>query len=218
MRYFQQIAREDLERFGMSYEFLRDNNIVFVLSKYKIKVYDTIPSETYYTLRTSPCEVKGVSFIRDFVLIDSNGKCVAEASSSWVIINFLTRRILRPTQLPKEVIPDDKLVGFAPEKILIDGDINFYYNVKVMHSLLDENNHLNNCNYMDIIFDGLYENNIEASQIANVDISFEHEALFDDMLRAEYSVTDDNISVKCYNLTQDNICFNAVILPLSPTI
>ena len=42
MKYFQQIARENLDQFGMTYDYLREHNIVFVLTKYKFKFYKNL--------------------------------------------------------------------------------------------------------------------------------------------------------------------------------
>ena len=150
MRYFQQIARENIDQFGMTYDFLRQNNIVFVLTKYKIKIHDKILSDCEYIFKTAPCAIHGISFIRDFLIEDKNRKIVAEASSTWIIIDYINRSILRPNKLPKEIPPCDKLVDFIPERIrtnVLEGDLcqnkMTDYQTKVSYTLLDQNNHLN---------------------------------------------------------------------------
>ena len=219
MRYFQQIARENLDEFGMTYDFLRENNIVFVLTKYKIKILSNILSDTEYVFKTAPCAVQGVSFIRDFVIEDLDGKRVAEASSSWIIINYLTRSIMRPNKLPKTITPSDKLVDFSPDRIrtnvldessVLDAMNN--YSTKVSYTMLDQNNHLNNCNYADILADGLFENGIEFTDSYQIDMSFDHEAKVLDELNVHFSKDKENlILASCENKTENTTCFTAEI-------
>lgn len=218
MRYFQQIARENLDNDGMTYEFLRENEIVFVLTKYKIKVLNRINSDTEYLFKTAPCEIRGVSFIRDFVIEDLNNNVVAEASSTWIIINFNTRSILRPNKLPIQIPSCDRLVGFTPERVrtnVLEGESEFKkmndYNSKVSFSMLDQNNHLNNCNYADILIDGLFENQIELPDTYEMEMSFDHEAVVLSELVVHYSKDDEGILVSCENISDNCTCFTAEI-------
>jgi len=215
MRYFQQIARENIDQFGMTYDFLRQNNIVFVLTKYKIKIHNNILSDNEYLFKTAPCAIHGISFIRDFLIEDKNGKIVAEASSTWIIIDFIRRTILRPNKLPKELPVCDRLVDFIPERIrtnVLAGDSSENtmenYQTKVSYTLLDQNNHLNNCNYADILIDGLFENNIELSSSYEIEMSFDHEAKVLSELSVHFERSESIIAV-CKNLTDNTTCFTA---------
>ncbi len=217
MRYFQQIARENIDQFGMTYDFLRQNNIVFVLTKYKIKIHGKILSDNEYIFKTAPCAIHGISFIRDFLIEDKNGKIVAEASSTWVIIDFINRSILRPNKLPKEIPHCDKLVDFTPERIrtnVLEGDLcenkMTDYKTKVSYTLLDQNNHLNNCNYADILIDGLFENNIELPDSYEIEMSFDHEAKVLSDLCVHFERSESIIAV-CKNLTENSTCFTAEV-------
>ena len=217
MRYFQQIARENIDQFGMTYDFLRQNNIVFVLTKYKIKIHDKILSDCEYIFKTAPCAIHGISFIRDFLIEDKNGKIIAEASSTWIIIDYINRSILRPNKLPKEIPPCDKLVDFIPERIrtnVLEGDLcqnkMTDYQTKVSYTLLDQNNHLNNCNYADILIDGLFENDIELPDSYQIEMSFDHEAKVLSELCVHFERAESIIAV-CKNLTENSTCFTAEV-------
>jgi acyl-CoA thioesterase FadM len=217
MKHFQQIARENLDEFGMSYSFLRDHNIVFVLTKYKFKFHGQLNCDETYVFKTAPCQVQGVSFIRDFLIEDKNGKIVAEASSTWIIIDYINRSILRPNKLPKEIPHCDKLVDFIPERIrtnVLEGDLleskMTDYKFKVSYTSLDQNNHLNNCNYADILIDGLFENNIELPDSYEIEMSFDHEAKVFSELCVHFEKSDSIIAI-CKNLTDDSTCFTAEV-------
>lgn len=210
LKYFQQIARENLDEFGMTYSFLRQYNIVFVLTKYAIKLHSHIHSDQTVILKTSPCAVHGVSFVRDFVLESDDGKKLAEASSAWVIIDYEKRSILRPNRLPMQVPVMERLVNFLPERTNVLEEFAFTFNSKVTYSKLDANNHLNNCNYVDIVMDGLYANlQSGVPDFSAVNMQFEHEAKLGDELCVNYVCEGNKYFVKCQNITSDNICFSA---------
>lgn len=213
MKHFQQIARENLDQFGMTYSFLRDHNIVFVLTKYKFKFNGNLNCDETYVFKTAPCQVQGVSFIRDFIVEDDHGNILCEASSSWVIIDFEKRSILRPNKLPLPVPAEDKLVDFSPERIgtnVREGNIKKYTTV-VKYSELDANNHLNNCCYADILLDGLFSINGEVPFIKEMDMSFDHEAAVGSSLTVEYDFDTDSCFIKCNNDTSASLCFSANI-------
>jgi len=211
MKYFQQIARENLDFFGMTYSFLRQHNIVFVLTKYTIKLHGNIHSDDKVILNTAPCEIRGVTFIRDFTVTAPDGSLLVEASSAWVIIDFEKRSILRPNRLPMEIPTCDRLVDFIPDRTNVLEDFEFTYCSKVPYSRLDANNHLNNCNYVDLIMDGLYEHLDNVPEIKEITMQFDHEAVLRDELSLNYSINDNVIGVKCDNTTSGNVCFCAEI-------
>ena len=213
MKYFQQIARENLDEFGMTYKFLRDHNIAFVLTKYKFKFYSEMHCDHKYIFKTSPCDTVGVSFIRDFVVEDIDGNICCEASSAWVIIDFEKRSILRPNRLPLPIQNDPKLVDFVPDRLStnVREDNKGEFRTSVYYSQLDANNHLNNCYYVDILTDGLFAIKNDVPFIKSLEMSYDHEASVGNDLVIEYYFDDNSVSVICNNATSENICFLANI-------
>lgn len=212
MKYFQQVARENLDELGFTYDYLRKLNIVFVLSKYKIKTYRPIKADEHVIIKTSPCEVRGVFFIRDFAVEDSNGTRLIEASSSWVIIDFEKRSVLRPNHFPGVIPTDERLVDFYPERTNVLEECSFSYTTNVLYSQLDSNNHLNNCVYADIMFDGICQNGHNVPENFEMDMSFDHEALLGDELVVNYYIDDTKkFYISCINNTQQNTCFTVVL-------
>lgn len=210
MQYFQQIARENLDVFGLTYEYLRSKDIVFVLSRYTIKLYKPMLADRSYLFKTSPSDIHGPYFIRDFTVTDSAGEVMAESSTAWVIIQYSNRRLLRPSALPKEIPVGGRLVDFSAERTDVREDATFRYSVHVVNSMLDCNNHLNNCHYADILLDGLYENKSKVTYSV-FHLNYVHEAHFGDDLEVLYTVEEDVCYVRVLNVTQNNVCFTAVL-------
>jgi len=74
--------------------------------------------------------------------------------------------------------------------------------------MLDENNHLNNCVYSDIIFD--YIPNTKTI-IKSLQIDFVNEALENDILNIYFEKRQDSYFIYGYNTTKDNLCFKALV-------
>ena len=155
-RLFQKIAGDDLDKTGLTYDFLRDKGIIFVITKMSIKFYSNIKTSDHIEIITRPRGCRGASFIRDFdVKID--GKRVAYASSSWALINTQTRSLLRPTSLDEfGGVPcdSDDIIVLDDSRIKLDASLLQRTDVrKVYYSQIDKNNHMNNTFYPDIVYD-----------------------------------------------------------------
>ena len=211
MQYFQQIARENLDMFGLTYDFLRENDIVFVLSRYSIKQSAPLYADRTYTFRTSPSLIHGPYFIRDFAVTDENGNTLVMASTAWVIIHYSNRRLLRPNALPIQIPIGTRLCDYIPDKTDVRENGDYHYNVRVVNSLLDSNNHLNNCHYMDLLIDGLYENDLSVDY-SEFHLNYVQEAHYDDELMIDYAVENNSVYVRVANHTQNSTCFTAVLL------
>ncbi|MBQ9940121.1 MAG: hypothetical protein IJO74_01110 [Clostridia bacterium] len=210
MRYMQTAACLDIQDKGMSYEFLREHNIVFVITRLKIQLDETFNNNDDIKIESWPKGVKGLTFIRDFV-ISKNGKAVGYASTQWVLMNFEKRCPVRATSLPR-ALPDqthplNRDIEFEhhilpPETAVFCGT----YDRKIMLSDLDENLHINNTNYADIMLDFLpeqYHKNI----FKGIQINYRGEARLGDELRVSVFSDNDTVYYTAENLTKGSTCF-----------
>ncbi len=212
-KYFQQAAREDLDALGLPYEKLLGRGMVFVLVKMQTRFYEPLFTDDEFEIETCHRKVKGASFIRDY-LVTQNGKTIAQASSYWVLIDFNTRKICRPTVLgdelgePRELIPfeiDTKLT--FPENISADE-----YAYRVVYSDIDENKHMNNTRYPDICMDAI-GNELKNVYASEVRIDYINEAKLGEALILDFVRDSDNNAYyfKAINIDTGEKCFDAVL-------
>lgn len=153
---FQKAAGDDFDSTGMTYELLRSHGIVFVLTKNTVKFYDDIKKYDEITITTYPRGIHGVSFIRDYE-ITVNGKCVAYASSTWVIIDVNSRKLLRPNALDpigKVPVDTDNIQEIQDKRIKFKVEDLDKIDIRtVRYSHIDYNGHMNNTFYPEIVFD-----------------------------------------------------------------
>lgn len=215
MKNFQQLAREDFDNFGCSYPAMREMGLVFVLTSMTLKIHKPLCLYKKYTLETVPRKTVGVRFFRDFYVYDGN-EIVCEAVSVWALINFVTRRLARPTELPYEIPnKDDKAPNVEPvSKIFPKENYDACCSREVYYSMLDENNHLNNCNYADLIEDALpCEYHKDNMFISYLGINYVNEAKVNDSLSINYTKEAQNeFSFVATKTQTDNECFTAKII------
>lgn len=157
LRQLQQLAREHMNTFGHTYYSMLEDGMVFILTRMAMRRFLPIPGEKDLRLVTGSNGVHGASFYRSFTLYDGDA-LLFTAQTEWVLLDFRSRKILRPTALVWDAPVDPVLCGdltasrLAP---LETGEIVARDERKVYLSMLDENDHLNNCVYADLVFDTL---------------------------------------------------------------
>lgn len=193
LRRFQEIAGRDLEGFGISYEDLREKNMAFVVSKIAIlferPLYEGVP----YTFTTSAQSAHGATFPRSLQISDEKG-VLCRINSLWALLDFEKRRLLRATALGSD-LPSypDLSDGLSCERLVkpADQEALFTEKRKVYASLLDRNNHLNNCNYADFATDLFPE---KSGEVKEMHITFQKEArLGDELLLQGFSMDDGDL-------------------------
>lgn len=211
MKYFQEVAREDLNSYGITYNMMRDASQVFVIIKMKIEFKRKLNIYDNYILKTVPTKVSGIIFFRDFFLYDKENNLCAIASTSWVLMDFLSRRILRPSALIADVpaFPSEASgVVLSRNFKFSDCPISEKTNVrKVYYSNLDENNHFNNTETASFALDEVYDRIIdEKLEVETFEIHFNHESVLNDTLTIKTSDFEDKSLVSAIN---DNVSENA---------
>ncbi len=190
LRRFQEIAGRDLDSFGISYQDLREKNMAFVVSKIAICFERPLCEGVTYTLTTSAQETHGATFPRSLRISDEKG-VLCRINSLWALLDFEKRRLLRATALGGDLASfPDLSEGLMCERLIKPSDKEAVSKEtrKVYASLLDQNNHLNNCNYADFATDLFPE---KSKNVKEMHITFQKEArLGDELLLEGFSLED----------------------------
>lgn len=207
-RIMQQLAREDCDAMGCTYNAMRDINMVFVITKLGMKFFAPIFAYDELTVKTYNNVINGVSWIREFEFY-RDGEEVLHATTQWVIVRYDTRRIVRPREFPFP-IPEHNLECNTVEipRSLDAKELPVCDERIVRLSDLDENDHLNNCVYSDITLDILPYDRAN-DYVSDVRIIFHHEAKLGDALAVGMAEKDGRFVVSAHNTTKDSLCFEA---------
>lgn len=212
-KYMQQLGREDCNGYGATYENMRKDNMVFVLTKLGLEIYTDIHTEDVITMRTYNNRIEGAQFNREYEIY-KDGKLAAAATTYWVLLDFQKRTVVRPKLFKYPLVSyniKDKGIDI-PKRIFTDTENVYQACVrKVVFSDLDENNHLNNCVYSDIALDyAPFDPN--QYTIRKVLINFLHEARYQDELNISVVQGENSYCVNAFNATKNLNCFEAELI------
>ncbi len=161
--YLQETANRQCEESGLPLEALRDERgLAFILANISLKIIRPLHAYEDIEVRTWCRPAKGYIFNRYFEII-RDGKIVAKAATTWVLIDINIKSMVRSEAYPDmhkhffydEPIPADEL----PAKARIPKDAALYEigKRKIVYSDIDYNMHMNNTHYPDMICDFLEE-------------------------------------------------------------
>lgn len=153
MWHMQNVAGEHAIKLKIDRDILMKDNNIWVVVRYDMKINRLPKLKEKYVITTHPGETKGFMFPRFFQVYDKHGNLLVNISSTWVVVNFDTRRIiLRPFKdinLPVEHDPNDLEL---PAKINEEAT-NLVCKRLTKESELDINIHINNTFYYDYILE-----------------------------------------------------------------
>ena len=97
MWHMQNVAGEHAIKLKIDRDILMKDNNIWVVVRYDMKINRLPKLKEKYVITTHPGETKGFMFPRFFQVYDKHGNLLVNISSTWVVVNFDTRRIiLRP--------------------------------------------------------------------------------------------------------------------------
>lgn len=158
VNYFQDCSTLESETIQRGVEDLHKENLVWVLSSWKLEVtrYPVIGEKI--TVGTFPYEYKGFFGKRQYYMKDEEGKIVALADTLWVLLNYKENT---PAKITDDVIKGYVLSEKIPMeeggkgKILIPESMEEKTKVKAGYHHIDANMHVNNGKYIEMLLDEL---------------------------------------------------------------
>ena len=123
MDFAQDMAYYAAGKFNFGYEDLQQQGDAWVLSRMHIKFVATPKWRSQVKMSTWHKGLSGLYFLRDFILTDQNGEPMILATSSWVVIDRDTRRLVRSDELQQmfdesAVCRDNAILTPAPKILL----------------------------------------------------------------------------------------------------
>ena len=211
---FQKVAGDDLDSSGLTYNALRDMGIVFVLTKMSVSIFDDIKVYDDITVITRPRGCKGAIYIRDYDVFKNN-KRVAYCSSQWVIIDFNTRKILKPSTIAEKFMLKDDLEDIYPmenkkfklkkDELVITDTRRIYY------SHLDRNEHMNNTFYPDIVLDYLPEHYVADLSGKTFTLHYTTEITAGESMDIYVGEISDGFALMAINTANEKEVFSALV-------
>lgn len=158
--WFSEIAWEHSKQLNLSFEDLQESDNFWVLISYEIKINKLPNWQDEVKLKTYPSGLNNFYFSREFILTDKNGIFLAGASSSWIILNKTTRKIVIPkgTFFSKYNYISDKVIPEKFNKLIAQKDLKNSIKIKSRYVETDMHHHINNAVYIAWIYEIIRSN------------------------------------------------------------
>lgn len=211
MKYMQELAVEDIASAGATYESMRDDDMVFVIIRCGIRIMSPVRKYDELEILTVNNEINGITFVREFIFY-RGGLPVAEATTQWVLMSYSRRMPLRPASLryPCEPARMD-IKGVELFRRLTDPDASHAERCgtfTVRRSELDENRHLNNTVYADVVLDYCGR---DTGSVERFRVNFVQESLLGDEIEIFRDVCENSVELFGVNRRTGKRCFEADI-------
>ena len=180
---FMDLAQEAANRhasvLGFGYDDLILSNTAWILSRMHIEFVDAPKWREDVTLQTWHKGLNRLFFLRDFLITDSEGRTRVKATTSWLVMNLDTRRLVRDPKLMDEgTVCHDHAIEQPADKVLVPKDIEAEYVMDhvVSYSDVDMLGHTNNAMYMHWAMDAVAYEITSQKPLKEVTINFNREA------------------------------------------
>jgi medium-chain acyl-[acyl-carrier-protein] hydrolase len=189
LNYFQEAAGEHAAILGVSVTDLLEKNLTWVISRYHVRIWRYLTYSETVTLKTWPSGLQNFFALREFEASDEQGRLIAAATSSWMMIDLKKKRPVPP----KEHLP---AFSYDPRRAIIDAFEPLPRLEKRDHELafvvrrrdLDWNKHVNHVVYVEWAVEIPSRDLLENYLPFEVEVDYRGEAFFGETVssRVEY--------------------------------
>lgn len=202
--FMQETSWHHASHLGLGYIALDDTKLMWVLMRLYVRIFEYPEWGDTISIKTWP-KGKGKFFAtREFEIIDSNGKTLGGASSSWLIIDAEIRRPQKPDFLEGmlHILDKKTITGRTAKRINLDTDFSEAYTQKVKYTHLDMYKHVNSTKYLEWAINAVPAEISMNHKLNSFEMNFLSEAHLDDEIHIRIS-SGNKSSLIVYGINND---------------
>ena len=174
----QEAANTHAAILGFGYDDLIQSRTAWILSRVNIQFLKNPLWRDEVTLATWHKGLERLFFLRDFILTDKEGNECIKATTSWIVLNLDTRRLVRDPKLMDEgTTCSDNALETPAGKVQMPKDVESELALEhvVSYSDVDMNAHANNAMYLQWAMDAVDYQTASTRPVKEFTINFNHE-------------------------------------------
>ena len=174
----QDVATLDAEfrGFGAHYTFAK--NLGWFLLKYNIQIYKNLPDMEKFSIKTESRGATKLFAYRDFYLY-YNGELFGKVASLWALIDFNTKRMVKPLENLESINEYEKREGDLEfGKIPQIGAVSAQKEFHIRYDDLDVNRHVNNATYITWALEALDYEFRSTHRVKSIEMNFKKEVTY----------------------------------------
>ena len=180
----QEAANVNATTLGFGYDEMMNSNTAWVLSRIHVKFMNTPKWREEVNLKTWHKGVSRLFYLRDFILSDKEDNPMILATTSWLIIDMNTRRLVRNSDL---ALSDTAMhaIETPADKVVVPVDIEpeLVRKHPVTWSEIDTNGHVNNVKYAVWAIDAVKSEDIKERPLKELLINYDAEVMPGDVVK-----------------------------------
>lgn len=198
----QEAAGRDASVLGFGYDEMISENTAWVLSRTRVCFHKCPKWRDSVVLKTWHKGANRIFYLRDFLLESPEGELFISATTSWLIIDLATRRMVRNTTLAENF--DNSEMGDAIEeqagKVVLPKGLEpeLVHTHKVVWSDIDTNGHVNNVKYAVWALDAVDYDILKEKSLKEMLINYDTEVMRDQTVELYRVVAQEEESTVVY--------------------
>lgn len=206
--YMQDIASEHAVKLGFGRDDLMRDNRFWVLSRMYAVISEWPLWEDSIVVKTWPNGTDKLFALRNYEVNYPDGRHIASATSSWLILDRTTKKVRRPDSILTQYNPNlhsiNSPIRYASklESATEDGWISSGFRIKV--SDLDVNLHTNNVRYLKWVSDSYNLDFVMNNIPQSAEINYLAESLYDEEIMIKTSIEKENGSFYDHSIFRTN--------------
>ena len=188
----QDIAWEHANVLGFGYDKLRKEQQFWVLSRLLVKINRRPRWAENFTLETWSRGTDGFYGYRDFNFVDDQKAIIAQATSSWLVLDATTKRIVRLSDFTDFPKYEESVFGENAGKVKAPQSETSIQFTPVLFNEIDINQHFNTGRYIERIIDSYDFSFHEKYELVEYEINFLKEGMPSDRLAVKKQILEDD--------------------------
>lgn len=150
-------AIHSADSLGFGYDHLQEQQLFWVLNRITMEIHRPLTWKETVEVETWPKDVHKILYLRDFIARDEKGDIIAKATSTWLAIDFKTKKPGRVEGIMRERLTkmrERHAIEQIPEKLIpiTEGEESEH---NVTYFDIDLNKHLTSTRYVDWMMDSI---------------------------------------------------------------
>ena len=204
--FVQEIAARHCLLLGTDWDTLAEKNMFWAIIRHQVQVQQLPHKGQTIRIETWPMPTSRVAYPRCVVAVDQDGTELFRTVSLWVLMDLQSRSMILPGKSGVEVNGVLRGGELPMPRSLPAMELAQCQNRRVCFTDLDINGHMNNCRYLDWVYDLLPSAFHQTQQVHNITLGYLSEAREGDDLQLQYQAKEDGCLQLQIQRTDDGQC------------
>lgn len=188
----QDIAWEHADVLGFGFDKLKEDQQFWVLSRLRVKIIRRPVWGEDFTLETWSRGADRFYGYRDFYFVDKAGDQIIEATTSWLVLDLKSKKIVQLTNFKNFPSYAESVFGENAKKVRAPKSEDNLHFTPALFTEIDINQHFNSGRYLERIINSYDFDFHEKNDLAEFEANFLKEGMPSDRLGVKKQFIDEN--------------------------